>query len=102
MQDSTAGVNFNKDKEVLEEGLSNTQETLVNTKKELADVNAKLVDTSEYKDQKDKDLGVQEEIKETLSKNCAWVESHFSSREEARNAEIAGLIEAKHYLKGMQ
>lgn len=102
MQDSSAGVNFNKDKEVLEEGLSNSQEALVDTKRELADVNAKLADTNEYKDQKDKDLAVQEEIKETLSKNCAWVETHFASREEARNAEIAGLIEAKHYLAGMQ
>merc|ERR1719410_2799851 len=82
-QDSGSGVNFKKDKEVLE------------------DTNAKIADTEEHQSQKEKDLEVQEEIKETLEKNCAWVETHFDKREEARDAEIAGLIEAKHYLQGM-
>jgi len=100
-QDSGSQVNFNEDKELLEKGLENLEESLVNTKKDLADTNYKIVDKEEHKEQKEKDLELQEEIKDTLKKNCAWVETHFDKREEARDAEIAGLIEAKHYLKGM-
>jgi len=99
---SASGINFMKDRGVLENGLENAEESLINTKKNLADTNAKIADTEEHKGQKEKDLGVQEEIKETLKKNCAWVETHFDKREEARDAEIAGLIEAKHYLQGMK
>jgi len=99
---SASGINFMKDRGVLENGLENAEESLINTKKNLADTNAKIADTEEHKGQKEKDLGVQEEIKETLKKNCAWVETHFDKREEARDAEIEGLIEAKHYLQGMK
>jgi len=101
-QDSGSSMNFLKDKELLESGLENSKDSLVSTKRDLADTNAKIADTEEHKGQKEKDLDVQNEIKETLKKNCAWVETHFDKREEARNAEIAGLIEAKHYLHGMQ
>ena len=34
--------------------------------------------------------------------DCSWVETHFETRREKRQAEMAGLTDAKSYLSGVE
>jgi len=101
-EDAVAQANFEKDRQSLFDTLEAQKELLMNTKKELADVNTKIADVTEHKEQKGKDLEEEQKMKESLTKGCAWVKSHFKSRRDKRQAEIDGLIEAKNFLAGME
>lgn len=69
---------------------------------ELADLNAKKMDTEEYKGQKEGDLGAEKDLESSLMKDCSWVKTHFKTRAEKRQTEIDGLQEAKGYLAGVE
>jgi len=101
-EDAVAQANFEKDRQGLFDTLEAQKELLMNTEKELADLNTKIADLTEHKEQKGKDLEEEEKMKESLTKGCAWVKSHFKSRRDKRQAEIDGLIEAKNFLAGME
>jgi len=101
-EDAVAQANFEKDRQGLFDSLAAQKELLMSTEKELADVNTKIADVTEHKDNLGKDLEEEEKMKESLTKGCAWVKSHFKSRRENREAEINGLIEAKNFLAGME
>lgn len=46
--------------------------------------------------------GAQEDAQKSIKKDCAWVTTHFASRLEKRDKEIAGLIDARGFLQNMQ
>lgn len=100
-ENEAAQVNFEKDRQAMFDTLEAQKASKVATETELADYEMKLADQNEFKTQKDTDLAEEEKMKESLTKNCAWVKSHFDSRRTARQAEIDGLIEAKNFLAGM-
>mmetsp|Transcript_60879 Transcript_60879/g.117327 ORF Transcript_60879/g.117327 Transcript_60879/m.117327 type:complete len:698 (+) Transcript_60879:89-2182(+) len=101
-EDAVAQANFEKDRQSLFDTLEAQKELLMNTKKELSEMKLQIADVTEHKEQKGKDLEEEEKMKESLTKNCAWVKSHFKSRRDKRQAEIDGLIEAKNFLAGME
>lgn len=68
---------------------------------ELADLKIKISGVEEDKELAEGDKKEEDEEKEALTIDCAWVESHFDSRREKRKAEINGLQEAKNYLAGV-
>jgi len=69
---------------------------------ELADLNAKKMDTETYQTQKKGDLGAEKDLESSLMKDCSWVKTHFKTRAEKRQAELDGLQEAKGYLAGVE
>jgi len=68
----------------------------------LAEFEEKINDTKEHQSQSAGDLDAEKDFKETLLKDCAWVESHFRTRAGKRETEIDGLQEAKGYLAGVE
>jgi len=101
-EDAEAQANFEEDRQKLFDTLEAQKESLTNTEKELSETKTKIADVTELKEQKGKDLEEEEKMKESLTKGCAWVKSHFKSRRDKRQAEIDGLIEAKNFLAGME
>merc|ERR1719263_1448232 len=74
--------------------------TKISTEKELSDLEQKMADVQEYKDQKGGDLSSEKELEQSLGTDCEWVKTHFKSRREKRQAEMDGLQEAKSFLAG--
>lgn len=68
--------------------------------RQVAEVQEKIADANEFKDQKSADLEGEKSMTESIETDCDWVKTHFESRREKRNQEIDGLIEAKSYLAG--
>lgn len=75
--------------------------TKVATEENLAEVLAKIDDTEAFITQKSDDITAEGELKEAVTKDCSWVETHFQTRRDKRKAEIDGLVEAKNYLAGV-
>jgi len=98
--DAAAQVNFEKDRQAMQEVLAAYKASKVSLEQELADLLAKITDIEEMRGAKNKDLTSEKELEQALTVNCAWVETHFDSRRTKRKAEIDGLIEAKSYLAG--
>uniref|UniRef100_A0A7S4QJE2 Uncharacterized protein n=1 Tax=Alexandrium monilatum TaxID=311494 RepID=A0A7S4QJE2_9DINO len=72
------------------------------TEQQLAELEAKMVDTEEFKGQKSEDLSAEVELSTSLYKDCSWIKTHFDSRRQKRKAELDGLVEAKAYLAGVE
>jgi peptidoglycan hydrolase CwlO-like protein len=70
--------------------------------KQLAELKLKIVSLEDTKGFKGTSLELENEKKETIEHDCAWVKAHFQSRREKRKAEMDGLVEAKNYLAGME
>jgi len=68
--------------------------------KALAATKEKIVGLEELISSKKEDAINIKKMGEAMDKDCAWVETHFDSRKEARENEIAGLQEAKNILAG--
>lgn len=56
----------------------------------------------EAKNGKAADLAEEEKLKESIEKDCAWVDATFDSRREKRKSEMDGLVEAKNFLAGVE
>eukprot|EP00927_Polykrikos_kofoidii_P045184 TRINITY_DN3908_c0_g1_i2.p1 TRINITY_DN3908_c0_g1~~TRINITY_DN3908_c0_g1_i2.p1 ORF type:complete len:704 (-),score=175.63 TRINITY_DN3908_c0_g1_i2:76-2187(-) len=69
---------------------------------ELAELEKSMSDIEQSKDQMLTEKASEASMKEALKQDCAWVESHFDSRREKRKNEMAGLVEAKNYLAGVE
>jgi len=100
-EDASAQVNYEKDSQALRKSLNAYIDSKVNLEKELADTKEKIADLEQYKGEKSNDLTEEKKTESALQTDCAWVASHFESRRTKRKAEIAGLIEAKNYLAGV-
>jgi len=77
-----------------------TIDTKVKLEGDLADEEAAIEDSKEFKSQKNGDLGSQEDLQKTLFEDCDWLEKEFEDRKSKRKTEIDGLMDAKNVLGG--
>merc|ERR1719254_467344 len=69
--------------------------------KDIAGLEFRISDLEEHVSAKSDDLDSENELKESLDKDCGWIATHFESRRTKRKAEMDGLNEAKSYLAGV-
>merc|ERR1719174_1140885 len=98
--DAASQVNFANDLKAIEDALDAQKQTKAESDMELAEVLRQLGYRSEDKEDLNKDLDGEKEIKEGLEKDCDWIKSDFDKRAANRKLEIEGLQEAKHFLAG--
>jgi len=101
-EDNAAQKEYLGQKSALEGVLASQEATKVATEKELADLLAAIEARKEDKAQADSDLSSQKELEGSIATDCSWVETHFDSRREKRQAEMQGLVDAKNYLAGVE
>jgi DNA repair exonuclease SbcCD ATPase subunit len=85
----------------LERGYRASKKSKLKAESELSDLKVEKADTTEYKEAKEKELEDEEKLAKAIAANCDWVKTHFDKRHEAREAEIAGLQDAKDFLAGV-
>jgi len=98
--DAASQVNFANDLKAIEDALDAQKQTKAESDMELAEVLRQLGYRGEDKEDLNKDLDGEKEIKEGLEKDCDWIKSDFDKRATNRKLEIEGLQEAKHFLAG--
>merc|ERR1719198_593943 len=76
--------------------------TKASTEGELSDVQGKIEDIEEAKKASEDDMEGEKKMEDSLNQDCAWVDTHFDKRREARKVEMDGLVEAKNYLAGVE
>lgn len=101
-EDADAQAAYAKSRAGAQKVLDSQIATKMATEKQLAELEAKMFDTSEFKDQKLGDLGAERELEKSLYSDCSWVSSHFDTRRTKRKTEMDGLVEAKSYLAGVE
>eukprot|EP00933_Yihiella_yeosuensis_P060935 TRINITY_DN63738_c0_g1_i1.p1 TRINITY_DN63738_c0_g1~~TRINITY_DN63738_c0_g1_i1.p1 ORF type:complete len:684 (-),score=245.57 TRINITY_DN63738_c0_g1_i1:84-2135(-) len=89
---------FSEEFTSLKNKLDAQTEQKVTTEKAMADLQRKIEDKTQYKDETDQSNEAADEEKEALKKDCAWVKTKFAERRKARMAEINGLNDAKALL----
>mmetsp|Transcript_62995 Transcript_62995/g.198965 ORF Transcript_62995/g.198965 Transcript_62995/m.198965 type:complete len:711 (-) Transcript_62995:127-2259(-) len=102
MDDAAAQADYEKNRAAARQMLGAQTATKTATEKELAQLEAKMFDTEEFKGQKSSDLSSEQELKTSIYNDCSWVSTHFDSRRQKRKVEIDGLVEAKSYLAGVE
>jgi len=100
--DADAQKTYEKNRAKLQSSLDAQTQSKVQTEKELAAAEEQIADLEEAKNGKAADLAEEEKLKESIEKDCAWVEATFDSRREKRKAEMDGLVEAKNFLAGVE
>jgi hypothetical protein len=100
--DADAQKTYEKNRAKLQSSLNAQTQSKVQTEKELATIEEQIADLEEAKNGKSADLAEEEKLKESIEKDCAWVESTFDSRREKRKSEMDGLVEAKNFLAGVE
>jgi len=101
-EDAEAQASYEKGRSAAKEILDALVSKLTSKKEKKADLEKTINDIKEHKSQSAGDLGAEQDLKKTLLKDCAWVESHFQTRSGKRQEEIDGLQEAKGYLAGVE
>jgi len=99
--DAEAEASYEKDNNALKAVRDKTTATKVQTEGELADLESSMADNEEFKDQKNGDLGSENDVEKTLATDCTWVKDKFDSRMSKRKTEIEGLEDAKNILAGV-
>jgi hypothetical protein len=102
VDDATAQKNYEHDLKAMGDVLASQKASKAALAKEMAGLQAQLVDSEEFKTMKGHDLSAAQEKATALGRDCAWVASHFESRRTKRKAEMDGLVEAKSYLAGVE
>merc|ERR1719460_189022 len=100
--DADAEAAYEKERAALKETLDAQVASKVHAEKELADTQQKTADTEELKSNKQAELGAEQDLENSIGKDCTWVKTHFDSRREKRKAEMDGLVEAKNFLAGVE
>jgi len=100
--DADAEAGYEKNRGALKATLDAQIATKVQTEKELAATQEKTADMEEFKAAQLADQAEEQKLAASITKDCAWVDSHFDSRRDARKAEIDGLVEAKSSLAGVE
>lgn len=93
-------VAYERARELLHTELAADKAARVEAEVEMADLDAKIEETSSLRERRQADLRSEEELKIDLYHDCSWVDTHFESRASARKSEMAGLVEAKDFLAG--
>jgi len=100
--DAVAQKNFEKDRAAMKDMLDAQIASKMATEKEMAELQAKIADIQSHKDQKGLDLISEKTLEQSIYGDCSWIETKFDSRREKRKTEIQGLVDAKHYLAGVE
>jgi len=100
--DAKAEAQYKADRKALATVLRKQKESQVAANAELADVQAKIIATTNSKADGAANLAEENNLKDTLSNDCSWVKTHFASRRAKRKAELQGLAEAKALLAGAE
>jgi len=100
--DAKAQTDYEKDRAAMKEMLDSQIASKMATEKELAELEAKILDMTSHKDQKGLDLDSEEGLETDIYSDCSWIDTHFDTRREKRKTEIEGLVDAKHYLAGVE
>eukprot|EP00747_Dinoflagellata_sp_TGD_P133202 gnl/TRDRNA2_/TRDRNA2_175164_c7_seq24.p1 gnl/TRDRNA2_/TRDRNA2_175164_c7~~gnl/TRDRNA2_/TRDRNA2_175164_c7_seq24.p1 ORF type:complete len:258 (-),score=110.74 gnl/TRDRNA2_/TRDRNA2_175164_c7_seq24:71-844(-) len=77
-------------------------DTKVKLEGDVADEEASIEDSKEFKAQTHSDLGAQEDLEKTLFENCDWIKNEFEDRKAKRKTEIDGMLDAKNMLAGAE
>jgi len=100
--EAAAEKKFDKQYGDLQATLDATTASKVQTEKQLADLQDKMAETDEYKQQKGNELDAQKQTEKTIFEDCEWVKTQFEERKEKRKVEIDELMESKNVLAGME
>mmetsp|Transcript_92735 Transcript_92735/g.271500 ORF Transcript_92735/g.271500 Transcript_92735/m.271500 type:complete len:254 (-) Transcript_92735:90-851(-) len=100
--DAAAQADYAKSRAAAQGMLDAQMESKAALEKQLAELEGRMFDTEEFKDQKGADLAAEEEMETSLYNDCSWVSTHFDTRRQKRKVELDGLDEAKTYLAGVE
>merc|ERR1719160_1272154 len=100
--EADAQAEYEKQSGALQESLDAQKATKVSLEKEIAGLDDSIASAESYKNEKKDDLDAEEDMKKSLKTDCEWVKTHFDSRRDARKQEMAGLVEAKNFLAGVE
>jgi len=100
--EAKAQAEYEKQSGALQESLDAQKATKVSLEKEIAGLDDSIASAESYKNEKKDDLDAEEDMKKSLKTDCEWVKTHFDSRRDARKQEMAGLVEAKNFLAGVE
>jgi len=101
-EDAAAQTDYEKQRQAMRDSVAADTATKVATEKELGETEESIADAEDFKGRRQADLDTQGDLENTITTDCAWVETHFESRRDARKTEISGLEEAKNYLAGSE
>merc|ERR1719433_2403984 len=96
-EDAEAQADYEKDRAAMEEVLHALKESHSTKENELAETQDALRDAKGFMEQKGDELDEEKGMKQTLTKDCEWLRTHFDSRRSKRKAELDGLAEAKKH-----
>lgn len=97
-EDDEDQAKYEKDFAAMEKSLNAKKDTIDAIKKELAELGGHLEDKKATLSQNTEDSNEAEDMTKALQTDCEWVKTHFDTRHKQREAEIAGLQEAKDHL----
>jgi len=100
--DASAQRDYEKSRGAAQQMLDSQTESKATKEKQLSEMEAKMLDMGEFRDQKEGDLAAEEELENSLYSDCSWVQTHFDTRRTKRKTEMDGLAEAKEYLAGVE
>merc|ERR1719473_849745 len=100
-EDAEAEEAYIKSRNAMQKAVEKQTDSRDLAEKELSELEVKITKLEEEKGELDGDLSAANDEKAALEKDCGWVKTHFKKRQEARKAEIEGLMDAKNYLAGM-
>jgi len=100
--EAKAQAEYMKQSGALQDSLDAQNESKVNLEKERASLAEKMAGAEKFKNERNDDLTSQEDMKKALGTDCDWVGTHFDTRRKKRKTEMAGLVEAKDFLAGVE
>jgi len=100
-EDASGQAAFERDYAALEETLAAQNKKKTDIEGTVSELNSKLEDLNEDKQNKDNDLDAENDVSKSLATDCAWVKNTFKTRREKRKLEMDGLVEAKDFLAGV-
>jgi len=100
--DAAAQADYEKDVAASSKVLNAQKETKSATETAIAELNEKMTDKEAFKTKASDERDAQDDMKDTLTKDCDWVKKHFDDRRTKRDAEMEGLQEAKGILAGAE
>jgi DNA repair exonuclease SbcCD ATPase subunit len=96
-----AQVDYEKDMSSLTATLRASEKAKVKAEVEKGELETKKADTTQYKEDQEKNLEDEEAMSDAIAKDCDWVKTHFEKRATARKEEMDALVEAKDFLAGV-
>jgi len=99
-EDSKAQSEYEEQRGALRTDLANAEKSSADAKRELADLKGDRQENEQHTGKLKASLKAEEDVKEAIKLDCAWVKTHFESRRTKRQAEIEGLEQGKAFLAG--